>query len=201
MSERTILIATGNTGKLREIRAVMDDLPVVWETLQTFPEIDEPVEDGATFFENAAIKARYYSRRTGLWALADDSGLVVDALGGAPGVHSSRYAGQERDEAANCRKLVEALRGIPAEQRSARFVCSIVCVDGDEVLAHAEGRFEGMIVDEGRGENGFGYDPHFWVPSREMTSAELSPSDKNAMSHRGAALAAIRPELLRVLGG
>lgn len=199
MNEQAILIATGNIGKLREIQSVMADLPVAWDTLERFQDIDEPVEDGATFYDNAVIKARYYSRRTGMWTLADDSGLVVDALDGEPGVYSARYAGDGCDDAANNRKLIEALRGVPDERRSARFVCSLVCANGDEVLAHAEGKFEGRIVDEPKGVNGFGYDPHFWVESHGKTSAELEPAEKNAISHRGSALAAIRPELLHIL--
>ncbi len=199
MSQPTIVIATQNAGKLREIQATMGDMPVQWETLARFGDVVEPIEDGATFLENAAIKARYYSKLTGCWTLADDSGLVVDALDGDPGVYSARYAGDACDDAANNRKLIERLHGVPMDKRTARFVCSIACADGETILAEAEGRFEGLIVDEPRGANGFGYDPHFLVPSLGRTSAELEPEHKNSISHRGEALAAIRPKLRTIL--
>ena len=196
---RSILIATGNPGKLREIQAVMGDLPVEWRTLKDFPDLAEPVEDAETFAGNAALKAIHYSQLANMLALADDSGLEVDALGGQPGVRSARYAGEPADDQANNAKLIDALRSVPPEQRTARFRCAIALADGDEVLATAEGFLEGVIVDEARGDNGFGYDPHFWVPSSGMTTAQMSPAVKNAISHRGQALAALRPRLEAVI--
>lgn len=197
--QRSILIATGNPGKLREIQAVMGDLPVVWRTLTDFPDLVEPVEDAETFAGNAALKAIHYSRLVKMLALADDSGLEVDALGGEPGVRSARYAGEPADDQANNAKLIAALRDVPPERRTARFRCAIALVDGDKVLVTADGVIEGAIVDQARGDNGFGYDPHFWVPSSGMTTAEMSPSVKNVLSHRGLALAALRPRLEAVL--
>ena len=146
--QRPILIATGNAGKLREIQAVTGDLPVKWKTLAEFGDLPEVVEDGATFAANARIKAAHYSRLTGLWALADDSGLEVEALGGAPGVRSARYAGETRDVDANNAKLIRALRGVAPDKRGARFRCAIALIDGDALLATAEGLLKGLIVDE-----------------------------------------------------
>lgn len=179
----------------------MGDLPVLWRKLTDFPDLAEPVEDAETFADNAALKATHYSRLLKMLALADDSGLEVDALGGQPGVRSARYAGEPADDQANNAKLIDALRSVPPEQRTARFRCAIALADGDEVLATAEGVIEGVIVDEARGDNGFGYDPHFWVPSSGMTTAQMSPSVKNALSHRGLALAALRPRLEEVIEG
>ena len=202
-----ILIATGNPGKAREIEAVLGEsraspvapVEIHWKTLSDLPDpIHEPVETGDTFAANATLKSRYYARATGLWTLADDSGLVVDALDGAPGVFSARYADlpegssrRRRDEATN-RKLIERLQGVPAEQRTARFRCVLALTDGDRVLATAEGAIEGRIIDEPRGEGGFGYDPHFLVPELGRTTAELRPDHKNRISHRGQALRAMQ---------
>jgi XTP/dITP diphosphohydrolase len=194
-----ILVATSNAGKLREILAVMSDLPVQWSTLADHPPMAEAVEDGATFEANAAKKALHYARATGMWSLADDSGLEVDALGGAPGVHSARYAGPTQDSAANNAKLIASLRDVPAPRRTARFRCAIAIARNAEIIATASGVIEGVIVDEPRGDNGFGYDPHFWVPELGMTTAELEPERKNAISHRGTALLAIRPKLTALL--
>jgi len=210
---REILIATANPGKFREITAVLgapDDaypsLSVRWRSLAdlaaAFPE---PEETGTTFAENAALKARYYSRKTGLWTLSDDSGLEVDALGGAPGVVSARYAGvsspgqREVADQANNRKLVMALTGIPPEQRTARFRCCLALAEGDAILAQSEGVIEGIILDNPRGLGGFGYDPHFLVPRLGKTTAELSLEEKNRLSHRGQALRAFRGQLARLL--
>jgi len=198
---RQIVIATANPGKLREILAVMGDLPVAWVSLCDLPAVDEPVEDGTTFAANARLKARYYARVTGLWSLADDSGLEVDALGGDPGVRSARYAGEPCDDAANNAKMIGELTGVPAEKRTARFRCAIALAGPDDVLAEAEGKIEGVIVDAPRGENGFGYDPHFLVPSLGKTTAQIAPEHKNEISHRGNALRAIRPAVERCLAG
>jgi len=212
-NERTILIATGNPGKFREIVAVLVDakgdaaIPVAWKSLgDLHPPIAEPHEDQLTFAGNSALKARYYSLASGLWTLADDSGLEVDALGGEPGVHSARYggapAGSPREQvtkANNCR-LVAELAGVPAEGRAARFRCVLTLADGERVLLAAEGVIEGRIIDDPRGANGFGYDPHFFIPELGRTLAELEPAHKNRISHRGQALRAMRKELRRILG-
>ena len=210
---RQILIATGNPGKFREISAVLSQawgeggaLPVVWTSLSELAgEIPEPHEDQETFAGNAALKAKYYSRASGLWTLADDSGLVVDALDGEPGVYSARYGGspagtpREAVTRANNLKLIGALAGIPPEKRAARFRCALALADGDRILAIAEGTVEGQIVDEPRGSNGFGYDPHFFIPSLGKTMAELESGHKNRISHRGQALRTLRETLQQMI--
>ncbi len=177
----------------------MADLPVTFKTLGDFGDVPPAIEDAGTFAGNAAIKAAYYARHTGCWTLADDSGLEVDALGGAPGVLSARYAGPDARDAQNNAKLVHALRDIPPERRKARFRCAVALSDGHTIRATAEGFIEGLIIDEPRGDNGFGYDPHFWVPQYQMTTAEMSPERKNAVSHRAQALATIRPRIESLL--
>lgn len=188
-----ILVATSNPHKLDEIRAVLSPLGFRVIGLDDLEmSIPEPVEDGDTFEANARIKAVAYAAATGRTCLADDSGLEVDALDGAPGVHSARYAGvgatrDERD-GANNRKLLGALADVPDSQRQARFVCAMCLADPDgSIRAECRGTFEGVIGHEPRGENGFGYDPLLILPDLGCTSAELSPEDKNARSHRGQA--------------
>ena len=196
---REILVATRNPGKQREVTAVLGALGVEFVTLERFGDLAEAVEDGETFAANAAAKARHYSRLTGMWTLADDSGLEVDALGGAPGVRSARYAGPQRSDAANNARLIVELRDVPDERRTARFRCAVAVASGERLLAEASGTIEGRIIDEPRGSNGFGYDPHFLIPELGRTSAELPPEHKNRISHRGRALAALAPELTRLL--
>ena len=197
----TLLIATSNRGKLREVRAVLVGLPVRLATLDDHPGIREPVEDADTFEGNAKIKALHYARATGGWTLAEDSGLEVDALGGAPGVYSARYAGPTCDSAANNARLVRELAGVSQDKRSARFRCVAALANPSEVVATASGFIEGVIIDKPRGANGFGYDPHFLVPEYGMTTGEMSPEQKNRISHRGTALRAIRPAIDRFLTG
>jgi XTP/dITP diphosphohydrolase len=202
---REILLATGNPDKAREMAEILSEvsagapLPVRWRRLADFDDLHEPVEDGVTFLANAQIKASHYARLTGLWTIADDSGLEVDALGGEPGVRSARYAGEDVGYQANNALLVRRLAGFPEEKRSARFRCAMVLSDGEKVLASAEGTAEGRIVDEPRGVNGFGYDPHFWVCQAGMTMAEMSPQAKHAISHRGQALRRLREKLAALL--
>jgi XTP/dITP diphosphohydrolase len=193
-----VLLATGNPHKLDEVRAVL--APLGWHVLGLgdLPgdTPSEPEEDGDTFAANARIKACAYAAATGRLALADDSGLEVDALGGEPGVFSARWAGVEGDratrDAANNRKLVERLSGTDESARTARFVCAMCLATPDgTILAETRGTFDGVIVLEPRGSNGFGYDPHLWLPEDGRTSAELSPDEKNARSHRGAATRAM----------
>ncbi len=199
VSRRRIVVATANLGKFREIVTVLTDLPVDWISLSDLPTIPEPVEDGKTFAENARLKAVYYAKASGLWAMADDSGLQIDALGGAPGVYSARYAGEPKSDAANNARIIRELAGVPVEKRTARFRCAIALASPERVLAEAEGAIEGVIVDEHRGHNGFGYDPHFLIPSIGKTAAELDPDHKNRISHRGQALRTIRPAIERCL--
>ena len=208
-----LLIATRNPGKLREVAAILQGLSVQLATLEAYPHVPDAIEDADTFEGNARKKALHYARWTNQWSLADDSGLEVDALDGAPGVFSARYAarsergaeatrllGREASDASNNAKLIDALKGIPQERRTARFRCVVALARRDEVLAVRSGVFEGRIVDDPRGTNGFGYDPHFYVPEHSMTAAQMPPLLKNAISHRGKALAAIRPELVELLG-
>jgi XTP/dITP diphosphohydrolase len=206
-----LLIATSNLGKLREVQAVLCDLSLELLTLRDFPGVPEAIEDGATFEENARRKAIHYARYTGCWTLADDSGLEVDALAGAPGVYSARYAGPQATDADNNAKLMRQIANVPPASRTARFRCAIALAEPSapaahprsanhsmpdpQVLATSAGVLEGVITDQPRGANGFGYDPHFLVPARGLTSAELPPAEKNAISHRGQALRAIRPAI------
>lgn len=216
----TILIATNNPGKAREIAAVLSEGDVEtlggkhavapidgvkWVTLRDLDvEIPEPVEDRESFEGNSQLKAVYYSKASGLVTLADDSGLEVDALGGAPGVYSARYADVEGDppraerDLANNRKLIAALADVPEAGRAARFRCVLTLADGDRVLAQASGAIEGRIIDVPRGDGGFGYDPHFLVPELGKTTAELPAEHKNRISHRGVALRLLRGMLFQV---
>jgi len=199
-----LLLATSNPHKIDEVRAVLAPLGITVVGLETLDHVpEEPVEDGATFAANARIKAVYYARASGRMCAADDSGLEVDALDGAPGVRSARYAGigdtrQERDQANN-EKLLAALADVPESRRTASFVCAMCLVDGDgAVLAETQGTFSGVIAFAPRGTNGFGYDPLLHLPDEGRTSAELTPDEKNARSHRGDAarkLAAILERL------
>lgn len=196
-AERRILLATSNTHKLDEVRAVLAPLGFTVIGLDDLPgEFQEPVEDADTFAGNSRIKAVEYAAMTGVRCLADDSGLVVDALDGAPGVHSARYAGigttrGDRDEANNA-KLLAAIASVPPEQRAARFVCAMCLADPDgTVYAETEGVFEGVITTRPAGANGFGYDPLLYLPDMGCTSAQLTPDAKNARSHRGAATRAM----------
>ncbi|MBU0719531.1 MAG: RdgB/HAM1 family non-canonical purine NTP pyrophosphatase [Planctomycetes bacterium] len=193
-----MLIATTNPGKLREIRAILAGLPARLESLNDHPPLPEAVEDADTFEANAKLKALHYAGLTGRWTLADDSGLEVDALDGAPGVYSSRYAGPACDPLVNNAKLVKALGDVPHQKRTARFCCVVALASPTLVLATASATWEGLILDKPRGGNGFGYDPHFFVPQHGMTSAEMLPEQKNRLSHRARAFQAIRRELDRL---
>ncbi|MDG4594971.1 MAG: RdgB/HAM1 family non-canonical purine NTP pyrophosphatase [Candidatus Contendobacter sp.] len=186
---RKIVLATGNAGKLREFAAVLAELEleIMPQSAFNVPEADET---GLTFIENALLKARNAALHTGLPALADDSGLVVDALGGAPGIRSARYAGPNADDRANIDKLLVELREVPLKRRTARFVCVLAWLrhPADPTPLICQGSWEGVILAEPRGANGFGYDPIFFVPGVQRTAAEMDPADKNRLSHRGRAL-------------
>ncbi len=183
-----VVLATRNEGKVREIADILAPHGFEVVSLREFPELGEITEDGATFRENAMIKATAVSGHTGLLALADDSGLEVDALDGAPGIYSSRFAGEEKDDQANNHKLLELLSDIPAERRTARFQCVVAIAEPDGWVHIAEGSCEGVIAEEPRGQRGFGYDPLFYVPAYNRTFAELDPFIKNKISHRAKAL-------------
>ncbi len=185
---KEIIVATKNRGKVREMQAVLADLPVKLLSLEDFPDVPEAVEDGNTFLDNALIKAKHYREYTQRACLADDSGLEVDALAGAPGVLSARYAGEQGNDKANNEKLLKELAAVPTKERTARFRCALVFYDTDDTYCAAEGTCEGYILEEFRGDKGFGYDPLFELPDKQKTLAELSVEDKNAVSHRGQAL-------------
>lgn len=185
---KTVVVATKNQGKVAEIRSVLAQLELTVLSLSEFSPVAEAVEDGLTFEDNAVIKAKYYAAHTGRACLADDSGLEVDALGGAPGVYSARYAGEDADDGANNRKLLEALHSVPAGQRTARFRCVLALVDENGLTITADGSCEGIILEAPRGQGGFGYDPLFYVPELGKTLAEVSLTEKNKISHRGQAL-------------
>ncbi len=197
---RKLLLATRNPGKVREYRELLQGLPVEL----TWPEAEgitlEPEEAGATFAENAILKARAYAAASGLLTWADDSGLEVDALGGEPGVRSSRYAGPGASDADRYRLLLRKMAGVPWERRTARFRCVIAIADPAGALHTAEGTCEGIIAFAPRGANGFGYDPVFYLPDRDCTMAELSPAEKNQISHRARAARAARRILEEMLG-
>ena len=181
--------ATGNAGKLREFRLAAGHAPVEIELLPSYKHLPACVEDGATFEENAVIKARHYGPHASGLLFADDSGLEVDALGGAPGVYSARYSGPHATDESNNRLLLERLRGV--RDRTARFVCAIALVEGDRVLGVYRGAVEGLIIDEARGTHGFGYDPLFYYPPLAGTFGEIRDEQKFLISHRGQALLAM----------
>ena len=193
-----IVLASSNPGKLAELRALLEPVGMRVVSQDAFG-VEPPEETGFTFVENALIKARAACATTGLSALADDSGVVVDALGGAPGVRSARYAGDDASDANNVAKLLEALAGVATPRRGAVFVCSIVYLRHarDPCPIVCEGVWEGRILDAPRGTGGFGYDPVFFIETLGRTAAELSRAEKNAVSHRGQALAQLLDRLAR----
>ena len=193
---KQIVLATGNLGKVREVNELLADCD-----FQVLPQsafnVPEAEETGLSFVENALIKARNAAAHSGLPAIADDSGLVVDALGGAPGVRSARFAGPHSTDAQNLAKLLAELTHVPPGQRSAHFHCVVVALRAadDPAPEITEGRWYGEIALEPRGRGGFGYDPLFWLPGRRRTSAELDAQEKNRISHRGQALAKLLARL------
>ena len=208
---KSLVIATANPGKLREFQALLADLAVA-PVAQGALGVTAPEETGTTFAANALLKARHAAAASGAAAIADDSGLEVDALGGAPGIYSARYAREAAGDAAavgaaavdaaavdaaNNAKLVAALQGVPFEARRARYRCALVYLDGpgDPAPLHTQGVWEGYILEAPRGSGGFGYDPYFWLPELGLTAAELEPERKNRLSHRGSALQALRSAL------
>ncbi len=197
-----LLIATTNAGKVREISLLLGTLPYEVIGLQDLPATPPPVEEtGTTFAANAILKSEYYFAHTGVFSLADDSGLEVDALDGAPGIYSARFAGEDASDADRVVKLLEELRNIPTEQRTARFVCAIALtgvINGEVQTRVFEGFAEGLITRETRGASGFGYDPVFFDKGIGLTFAELTREEKSARSHRGKALTAAK-EFLETL--
>ena len=206
MSEiKEILVATSNPGKIVEIRAMLE-AGVRWLSLADLPPMAEIAEDGSTFTENARKKAAGYAKATGFCTLADDSGLVVDALGGAPGVKSARFSGEKPKDTdrtlidhRNITKALELLKNVPEEKRTARFVCRLCLATPEQILIETEGTLEGLITDREFGQNGFGYDPIFFVPHLNKTVAQLASEEKNSISHRGNAIRKLKPLLDELL--
>ena len=190
-----LIIATHNSDKEKELKSVLDDFPVEVMSLDQFPEIGEIEETGSTLYENAKLKAVTVNKITNLPCLGDDTGLEVDALNGAPGVYSSRYAGENVSYENNVTKLLRELRSTPSEKRTARFRTIIFYTDGDREL-YTQGEIQGVITENPRGTNGFGYDPVFYIPEVKKTMAELTSAEKNKLSHRGQAMRKFRKLLL-----
>ena len=203
--KRSILVATSNPGKLAELSQMLD-ADVEWLSLKDFPRLNEVIEDGLTFEENARKKALGYAEQTGLWTIADDSGLAVDILDGEPGIHSARFSGEKSPETdrtlhdhKNMAKLLELLKDTPQQKRTARFVCAICLASPGKILAETKGYLEGKIANETKGENGFGYDPIFYISGKNKTVAELTSDKKNQISHRANAVKKLKPLLNNLL--
>jgi XTP/dITP diphosphohydrolase len=201
--KRKILVASTNPGKLAELRAMLD-ADVEWVSLSDFEALEEVVEDGVTFGENARKKALGYAKMAGLWTIADDSGLEVDMLDGAPGVKSARFSGEKGKDRGlldyrNMAKVLELLEGIKGRDRRCRFVCRLALASPDKILLETEGVLEGFIAEQQQGENGFGYDPIFFLPRLNKTVAQLTAEQKNAISHRGNAIRRLKPLLEKLL--
>ncbi|MEN8213147.1 MAG: XTP/dITP diphosphatase [Pseudomonadota bacterium] len=189
MSTKRIVLASNNAGKVREINQLLEHSGIEVVPQAQF-DIADAIEDGLSFVENAIIKARHAASHSGLPAIADDSGIEVDALDGAPGIYSARYAGENASDEENLQKLLEELKAVPEEQRSARFQCLMVYMRHakDPTPIICQGTWEGHILTSPQGDNGFGYDPVFFVPEKGCSSAELDAATKNSLSHRGKAL-------------
>jgi XTP/dITP diphosphohydrolase len=189
-----LLIATKNKGKVKEFRQILggDSIGFAIDDLSSFPDVETVAEDGATFQENACLKATGYAKATKRWALADDSGLCVDALNGAPGVHSARWAeahGEGSGDEDNKRFLRKQLRGVPDADRTARFVCALALADpAGRIVLTSQGMVQGRVINAARGSGGFGYDPIFLIDALGRTAAQLEPDEKHAISHRGEAM-------------
>jgi XTP/dITP diphosphohydrolase len=195
-----LVISSRNPKKTEELRELLAPLGVVVRSAAEFPDLPEVEEDGRTFAENAAKKATQTARLTGRWALGEDSGLEVEALGGAPGVYSARFSGSGATDESNNAKLMAELAGVPPERRGARYVCHVALADpSGTIRLSIERTCRGRITTEPRGSNGFGYDPYFLIPEYHRTFGELSPLVKRQLSHRGRALAALLPEMKRLL--
>jgi XTP/dITP diphosphohydrolase len=186
-----LLVATTNTGKLREIRSVLGEVPVELVTLRDLPTIEEPEETGLTFEDNARLKALYYSERSGMTTVAEDSGLVIDGLDGEPGVRSARFLRPDASYAERFADIFHRLSGPPEKNRAARFVCALAVADRGHVIYEARGTVEGEIAREPRGTAGFGYDPIFYYPPYGATLAEVGEDAKLAVAHRGQAFRAL----------
>ena len=195
MCEKKIIFATGNEGKMREVRMILGGMRMTVVSMKEAGVRADIVEDGKTFEENAVIKAKAVMELTGQIAMADDSGLVIDYLNGEPGIYSARYMGKDTSYDIKNQNLIDRLEGVAEEKRTARFVCAIACALPDGTVLTSEETMEGSIGYESRGKNGFGYDPVFYLPEYGCSSAELAPEKKNELRHRGKALRKMREKL------
>lgn len=196
---KEIIIATKNEGKAKEFKQMLEREGYEVKTLLDFPDIGDIDETGETFEENAIIKAEAVSKKINKIVIADDSGLIVDALNGAPGVYSARYAGEDKDDEANMDKVLEQLAGVPEEKRTARFYCALAVAVPGRKTRTVSGACEGIILNEKRGQHGFGYDPIFFVKEKGKTTAEMTPEEKSEISHRGKALRKLEEKLPEIL--
>ena len=190
-----IVFASGNEGKVKEIKEMLEGMDIDLVSLKAYRNAPDIIEDGKTFLENALKKAKIISDYTGETVLADDSGLKVDALGGEPGIYSARYAGEKANDDDNINLLLAKLKNVSQEKRTAFFCCALVLYNPNGSYESFESKWHGLIIDERRGDNGFGYDPVFLVPELQKTAAELPPEIKNKLSHRGQAFAQLKKAL------
>jgi XTP/dITP diphosphohydrolase len=193
-----ILLATRNQGKIREQAELMTGSGIEVVGLDSWPDLPAPEEPGPTFIDNAVVKALYYHKATGFPAVGEDSGLEVDALGGAPGVYSARWMGEDTPYAVKTARLLDKLTGLAPEKRAARYVCAVALAEHGEIIFRGVETVEGRIAEAARGERGFGYDPVFFYPPYGKTMAEATPEEKNRVSHRGKAMAGLRAFLDRI---
>lgn len=198
-----IVIATSNPGKFAELSEMLD-MDIHWKSLSDFEGLSEVIEDGQTFIENARKKAIEYALQTGCWVIADDSGLAIDALDGQPGVKSARFSDTKDSERTlidhkNIKKVLELMQSVPNEKRTARFICCICLASPEKVLIETQGTLSGTITENEIGENGFGYDPIFWVTEKNKTAAQMTSQEKNAISHRGKAILKLKPLLAELI--
>ena len=187
-----LLLATRNKGKLREQVEVMSESGIEVVGLDAWPDLESPEEPGPSFIDNAVVKALYYHRATGLTAIGEDSGLEVDALDKAPGIYSARWMGEDTSYAVKNQRLLEKLKDLPLEKRTARYVCAVALADGDEIIFRVLETIEGRIAESPSGQGGFGYDPVFYYPPFDKTLAQATSEEKNRVSHRGKAMARLR---------
>jgi XTP/dITP diphosphohydrolase len=203
MAIDTILVATTNPGKVKELSAMLD-IQCEWKYLRDFEGIIEVVEDGRAFSENASKKALEYAKQTGLWTIADDSGLMVDALDGEPGINSARFSGEKNSDKSlidnkNIEKVLQLMENVPDNKRTARFICSLALASPEKILAETQGILSGQITRNKIGQNGFGYDPVFWVTEKNKTVAQMIDDEKNAISHRGVAIKKIKAMISKLI--
>jgi XTP/dITP diphosphohydrolase len=198
---KQVIIATKNAGKVREFQAILGKRGVEVKSLLDFPDCPDVEETGSTFAENAILKAEAMARYFNTTVIADDSGLSIDALGGRPGVYSARYAGEEKNDQKNIAKVLSELEGVPSAKRTARFHCALAVAAPGRHTTVVEGTCEGYITEKPQGENGFGYDPIFYVPQKGKTMAQLSAEEKNQISHRAKALEKLDKQWDEIING